>query len=64
MTTQEKIRQIRRQQDLTLENVAHALGISASAYSKIERGKAQLSIERLEKIAVLFKMPKNNLLSD
>jgi transcriptional regulator with XRE-family HTH domain len=36
---------------LTQENIANDLGISVTAYSKIERGKTNISITRMEQIA-------------
>ena len=46
-----RIRLLRSEKNLTQENVANDLGISTTAYSKIERGKTNISILRLEQIA-------------
>ncbi len=51
-----KIKKVREDQNLTQEYVAHKLGISQESYSRIESNKASLTIDRLEKIAELFKM--------
>ncbi len=46
-----RIRLLRIERKLTQENIATELGISVTAYSKIERGLTKLSIPRLESIA-------------
>ncbi|MDR0559560.1 MAG: helix-turn-helix domain-containing protein [Prevotellaceae bacterium] len=46
-----KIRVTRVGKGLNQENIATELGISITAYSKIERGKTNISILRLDQIA-------------
>jgi transcriptional regulator with XRE-family HTH domain len=46
-----RIRLLRIEKNLTQENMADDLGISITAYSKIERGKTNISITRLGEIA-------------
>lgn len=46
-----KIKQIRELKNLTQEYVATHLGISTRAYSKIEAGETQLTINRLNEIS-------------
>lgn len=46
-----EIRIVRQAKKLNQENVATELGISLTAYSKIERGLTHLSIVRLQQIA-------------
>lgn len=46
-----KIRQIRELKNVTQESVALKLGISTRAYSKIETGETQLTINRLNEIS-------------
>lgn len=47
----EKIKDIRETKGLTQEDVANALEISPSGYSKIERGETRINIDRLQQIA-------------
>jgi transcriptional regulator with XRE-family HTH domain len=49
-----KIREIRESKKLSQESIAYELGISPIAYHKIETGKTQLTLERLEKIAQIL----------
>lgn len=51
MQTHDKIRTLREAQKITQEEFAEKLSMSASGYSKIERGETQLSINRLQQIA-------------
>jgi transcriptional regulator with XRE-family HTH domain len=46
-----RIRLLRIEKGLSQENMANDLGISLTAYSRIERGKTNISILRLEQIA-------------
>jgi len=47
----DRIRLLRIEKKLTQENIANDLGISVTAYSKIERGKTNISFLRLGEIA-------------
>ncbi|WP_299249810.1 helix-turn-helix transcriptional regulator [uncultured Cytophaga sp.] len=47
----QKIRRIRVSKELTQDNLAYELGITKSAYSKIERDETNVSIARLTEIA-------------
>jgi transcriptional regulator with XRE-family HTH domain len=47
----DRIRVCRVEKKLSQENVAHTIGISITAYSKIERGQTNMSINRLTQIA-------------
>lgn len=47
----DRIRVCRVEKKLSQENVANEIGISITAYSKIERGLTNVSISRLEQIA-------------
>lgn len=51
MQTHDKIRTLREAQKITQEEFAEKLSMSASGYSKIERGETQLNINRLQQIA-------------
>jgi transcriptional regulator with XRE-family HTH domain len=51
-----RIREERRRQDLTLEQLSQKTGLSKSHLSQIERGLSQPSITSLKKIAYVFGM--------
>ena len=46
-----KIKQIRELKNITQEHIANELGLSTRAYSKIETGETQLTINRLNEIS-------------
>jgi transcriptional regulator with XRE-family HTH domain len=52
----QQIRKIRHAKDLTQDNLAFELGITKSAYSKIEREESNISIKRLEQIAKVLEV--------
>jgi transcriptional regulator with XRE-family HTH domain len=58
-----KIRKIRELKDLTQGFVADELGISQQAYSKLERGETDVSLENTEKIAEIFGITTAELFS-
>ncbi len=47
----ERIRQLRQQKGFSQENMADQLNISTTAYGDIERGKTDVTLSRLYKIA-------------
>ncbi|MFA6924478.1 MAG: helix-turn-helix transcriptional regulator [Bacteroidales bacterium] len=49
-----KIRQLRTNKNLSQENVANDLGISVTAFSKIERGETNIPFKRLVQISEYF----------
>lgn len=49
-----KIKQIRELKNFTQEYVAQKLGLSTRAYSKIETGETQLTINRLNEISAIL----------
>ena len=55
-----RLRKIRVSHDFSQEYMAMKLGITLSAYSKIERGKTELTISRLVQIAEIlqFELPQ------
>lgn len=59
----QKIRLIRSIKGLSQENVALDLGFSQRAYSKIERGETQVSIDVINKLAKLFDMKPEDILN-
>ena len=61
-SVRQKIAALRSNKNYTLENMAHELNITPSAYSKIETGKTKLSMSRLFDIAEIFKEPVSSFL--
>lgn len=57
-----KLRVLREVNNFTQEYVADAIEVSASTYSLMEKGQATLSIDRIEKLASLYKMEMSDLL--
>jgi transcriptional regulator with XRE-family HTH domain len=57
-----KIKQIRELKNFTQEYVAQKLGLSTRAYSKIETGETQLTINRLNEISKVLEMEPMHLL--
>lgn len=51
-----RIRKLRESKDYSQENMAGELGLSTSAYSKIERGVTDPSISRLSEIAKILEV--------
>ncbi len=51
-----KIKQIRELKNITQEFVAKELELSTRAYSKIESGETQLTINRLNEISAILKV--------
>jgi transcriptional regulator with XRE-family HTH domain len=61
----EKLRALRKKNNLTLKQLAEKLDFDSHSYlSAIEFGKKQPSIELVIKIAVLFKVKTDDLLFD
>lgn len=52
-----RLRQIRRYQDLTQEQLAEEVGVSVEFISNIERGINAPSFETLEKISLVLDLP-------
>lgn len=57
-----KIKQLREQRSYTQEFIAHSLGLSQRAYSSIENGKTQLTIERLREISQILNVNIGDIL--
>lgn len=49
-----KIKQLRELKNFTQEYIAQKLGLSTRAYSKIETGETQLTINRLNEISTIL----------
>ena len=58
-----KIRKIRELKNLKQEHVAEKLGISITAYGKIERDETDISIERLDQIAKVLEIAPQDILA-
>ncbi len=58
----EKIRQIRELKNLAQEYIAKELGLSIRAYSKIESGETQLTINRLNEISKILNVAPQEIL--
>lgn len=56
------IRAIRKAHNLTQEDLANMLGIKVSAYSKLERGKIQLTVDRLLALSKYFNLSPEEIL--
>jgi len=59
-----QIRHYRNIKQLSLKNLAEASGISASQLSKIETGKAKLTVETAMKLAEILQVPAANFLME
>ena len=57
-----QLEKIRKLKNLTQENVARELGLTAQAYGKIERNEVDISQEKLEKLAKLFNISLEDLM--
>lgn len=58
-----KVRLLREINNYTQEYVANVLDISPNTYSLLEKGQAALTIERLERIAQLYKITIPDLIN-
>ncbi len=57
-----KLRVLREVHNYTQEYVSNVLDVAPSTYSLMEKGQAQITIERIEKLASLYKMDISDLL--
>lgn len=58
-----KIKKLRELKNLTQEHVAQVLGLNQSAYSRLETGDSEISFSKIEKIAELFDMKPEEVVS-
>ena len=63
MSVHDTIRTMRELNQWTQEDMAEKLDISVNGYSKIERGKSKLTLEKLEQIANIFNIKVSDLYS-
>jgi len=59
----EKIKELRIKNNLSQEKIAQAIGVSRPTYTSIESGKQELSLEEAKKLATLFGISVDELLS-
>lgn len=59
----EKIKEVRVEKKLSQEQVAQAIGVSRPTYTAIEVGKQELSLDEAKKLATLFGIGVDELLS-
>lgn len=59
----QKIKEFRIEKGLSQEQVARAIGVSRPTYTAIEAGKQKLSLEEAQKLAKLFSIGVDELLS-
>jgi transcriptional regulator with XRE-family HTH domain len=59
----DKIRKIRDLKGLSQENMAEMLGLSLPTYAEIERGKKDVTLNRLEKIAETLGVTLNDIMN-
>lgn len=57
-----KIREIRLGLGITAESVANDLGIAKANYSRLENGKVEISLNRIEALSKIFKVPLQSFL--
>jgi len=57
-----RIRELRAQQGLTLEDVATRAGIDVSTLSRLESGKRRLALDHLPRLAVALSVSTDELL--
>jgi transcriptional regulator with XRE-family HTH domain len=58
-----KIKKIREFKNVTQKQIADALGITQSAYSKIEMGETEIPYSRLEKISTVLGVKPEEIIS-
>ncbi|ANF61444.1 helix-turn-helix domain-containing protein [[Haemophilus] ducreyi] len=58
----EKIRSLRKNHNLSQEEIADKINLSVSGYRKIENGKSRINHKRLEQIAEALEVPPLDLI--
>jgi transcriptional regulator with XRE-family HTH domain len=59
----QKIKKLRELKNLTQTHVAEKLGVSQSAYSKMELGESEVTLNRLEKISEVLEMKPEEVIA-
>ena len=64
MEVHERIRKIRESKKLLSKDVAEQLGVSASAYTLLEKGQRRLRVEHAQKIAKVLEVSVGELVGE
>lgn len=59
----DKIKSIRELKNYTQQYVAEQLQMTQAGYSKIEKGTTNLTIEKLQRLSVIFELPIENIIN-
>lgn len=62
MSIHQKLIALRKQNGYTQQQIADYLGIDTTSYGRLERGERKISTERLELLAVYYKLTVHELL--
>lgn len=62
--TADRVKAFRTKLNYSAEEVAKELGIDKANYSRLENGKTEITLKKLERLAVLFKVPLQALVAD
>ncbi|TNK96732.1 helix-turn-helix domain-containing protein [Fructilactobacillus sanfranciscensis] len=57
----QKLRDVRKKRNKTMEEMGKALGVSKVAYWKIEHGKTKVSFEASQQISEILNIDKDSL---
>lgn len=60
----EKIRNLRRAKNLTLENIAAEIDIDYSTYHSYEKDASKIQVKTLEKLSKFYNVPLSEFFSD
>lgn len=58
------LNKLRTKHNYTEEYVARKMNMSQSAYSRLESGKTELSLERMEELERIYNMPVSEILEE
>lgn len=64
MTVNHNLQKLRKQNQLSQEQMAEKLEMSKNGYAKLERGESKLNIEHLQQIANVFNIDVADLLKE
>ncbi len=62
-TVSEKIKEIRLKKEMTQREVAQILNKERTTYNKMELGKADITLDTLEKLSAIFEVEVSHLLN-
>lgn len=58
----ERLRELRRQQNVSQESLAHAAGLHRTYISSVERGERNISLENIDRLATALDVPLAELM--